>query len=132
MWRLSGGWAATFERGTFKRPNDSRGRSASRRRQSIEPQGRVRAHEAAAGEEHVIRLKMPTEGTLVIDDLVRGRVEFELAREQDHVIQRQRAQIERGAQLGERLFEQGAVQTWRAEGWLAARVFDRLFSLLEG
>ena len=36
----------------------------------------------------VVRLKMPREGTLVIDDLVRGRVEFEWAREQDHVIQR--------------------------------------------
>jgi len=36
----------------------------------------------------VVRLKMPREGTLVLDDLVRGRVEFEWAREQDHVIQR--------------------------------------------
>ena len=31
---------------------------------------------------------MPREGTLVIDDLIRGRVEFQWAREQDHVIQR--------------------------------------------
>ena len=31
---------------------------------------------------------MPTEGTLVLDDLVRGRVEFDWAREQDHVVQR--------------------------------------------
>ena len=31
---------------------------------------------------------MPREGTLVIDDLVRGQVEFEWAREQDHVVQR--------------------------------------------
>ena len=36
----------------------------------------------------VVRLKMPREGTLVIDDLIRGRVEFDWAREQDHVIQR--------------------------------------------
>lgn len=36
----------------------------------------------------VVRLKMPREGTLEIDDLVRGKVEFEWAREQDHVIQR--------------------------------------------
>jgi glutamyl-tRNA synthetase len=36
----------------------------------------------------VVRLKMPREGTLVINDLVRGRVEFEWAREQDHVVQR--------------------------------------------
>ena len=36
----------------------------------------------------MVRLKMPTEGALVLDDLVRGRVEFDWAREQDHVIQR--------------------------------------------
>ncbi len=40
------------------------------------------------GRQSVVRLKMPREGTLVLDDLVRGRVEFEWAREQDHVIQR--------------------------------------------
>ena len=42
----------------------------------------------AEGRQSVVRLKMPTEGTLVLDDLVRGQVEFEWAREQDHVIQR--------------------------------------------
>ena len=36
----------------------------------------------------VVRLKMPREGTLVVDDLVRGEVKFDWAREQDHVIQR--------------------------------------------
>jgi glutamyl-tRNA synthetase len=36
----------------------------------------------------VIRLKTPHEGKLVIDDLVRGRVEFDWTTEQDHVIQR--------------------------------------------
>ncbi len=35
-----------------------------------------------------VRLKMPREGKLVINDHVRGQVEFEWAREQDHVIQR--------------------------------------------
>jgi glutamyl-tRNA synthetase len=35
-----------------------------------------------------VRLKMPREGVLALEDLVRGRVEFEWAREQDHVIQR--------------------------------------------
>ena len=34
----------------------------------------------AEGRQAVVRLKMPREGTLVIDDLVRGRVEFEWAR----------------------------------------------------
>ncbi|MBN1590911.1 MAG: glutamate--tRNA ligase [Pirellulales bacterium] len=42
----------------------------------------------AEGRQSVVRLKMPREGTLVIDDLIRGRVEFQWAREQDHVIQR--------------------------------------------
>ncbi len=42
----------------------------------------------AEGRQGVVRLKMPREGTLVLDDLVRGRVEFEWGREQDHVIQR--------------------------------------------
>ena len=40
------------------------------------------------GRSAVVRLKMPREGTLVIDDQIRGQVEFEWAREQDHVIQR--------------------------------------------
>jgi glutamyl-tRNA synthetase len=42
----------------------------------------------ADGRQGVVRLLMPREGTLVIDDLVRGRVEFPWASEQDHVIQR--------------------------------------------
>ncbi len=40
------------------------------------------------GRKAIVRMKMPREGTLVIDDLVRGKVEFDWAREQDHVIQR--------------------------------------------
>lgn len=40
------------------------------------------------GRQAVVRLKMPREGTLVLHDLVRGRVEFEWSREQDHVVQR--------------------------------------------
>jgi len=42
----------------------------------------------AEGRKPVVRLLMPQEGTLVLNDLVRGRVEFQWAREQDHVIQR--------------------------------------------
>jgi glutamyl-tRNA synthetase len=42
----------------------------------------------AQGRRAVVRLKMPREGTLVIDDLVRGRVQFDWAQEQDHVVQR--------------------------------------------
>ena len=42
----------------------------------------------AEGRKPVVRLKMPREGALVLDDAVRGRVEFAWEREQDHVIQR--------------------------------------------
>ena len=42
----------------------------------------------AEGRSGVVRLKMPREGKLVIPDLVRGNVEFDWAREQDHVVQR--------------------------------------------
>lgn len=42
----------------------------------------------AEGRQGVVRLKTPRDGTLVIDDLIRGRVEFQWANEQDHVIQR--------------------------------------------
>ena len=47
-----------------------------------------RAAFEAQGRAGVVRLKMPREGTLVIQDLVRGDVEFDWAAEQDHVIQR--------------------------------------------
>ncbi len=40
------------------------------------------------GRQAVVRLKMPREGQLVLNDLVRGEVRFDWAREQDHVIQR--------------------------------------------
>jgi glutamyl-tRNA synthetase len=42
----------------------------------------------AEGRQAVVRLNMPREGTLVINDLVRGQVSFDWVREQDHVIQR--------------------------------------------
>jgi glutamyl-tRNA synthetase len=40
------------------------------------------------GRSGVVRLRMPREGTLRLKDLVRGEVDFDWAREQDHVIQR--------------------------------------------
>ncbi|HEY2761811.1 MAG TPA: glutamate--tRNA ligase, partial [Pirellulales bacterium] len=40
------------------------------------------------GRKGVVRLNMPHEGTLVIHDRIRGDVEFQWVREQDHVIQR--------------------------------------------
>jgi len=42
----------------------------------------------AEGRQGVVRLLMPREGTLILNDLVRGEVRFDWAREQDHVIQR--------------------------------------------
>ena len=42
----------------------------------------------AEGRQEVIRLKMPSEGILVLPDLVRGDVTFAWADEQDHVIRR--------------------------------------------
>jgi glutamyl-tRNA synthetase len=42
----------------------------------------------AQGRQSVVRLKMPREGKLVLNDLVRGRVEFDWTCEQDHVVQR--------------------------------------------
>lgn len=42
----------------------------------------------AEGRQAVVRLKMPQEGKLVLDDQVRGRVEFDWGKEQDHVVQR--------------------------------------------
>jgi glutamyl-tRNA synthetase len=50
--------------------------------------GADRARFEAEGRKPVVRLKMPTDGALVVDDMVRGRVEFEWQREQDHVVRR--------------------------------------------
>lgn len=58
----------------------------SRRFMATTPDERARFE--AEGRKWVVRLKMPREGTLVLDDLVRGRVEFQWAHEADHVIQR--------------------------------------------
>ena len=40
------------------------------------------------GRQAVVRLKMPREGSLKLHDHIRGDVEFDWAREQDHVVQR--------------------------------------------
>ncbi len=42
----------------------------------------------AEGRTGVVRLLMPRDGELVLDDLIRGQVTFRWANEQDHVIQR--------------------------------------------
>ncbi|MFA5107396.1 MAG: glutamate--tRNA ligase [Patescibacteria group bacterium] len=48
---------------------------------SVEAEKRVQA-----GEPHVIRMKLPNEGTIVVDDLVRGQVEFSYRYLDDAVI----------------------------------------------
>jgi len=48
----------------------------------------ARARFEAEGRKHVVRLKMPRDGRLVLRDLVRGTVEFSWIEETDHVIQR--------------------------------------------
>jgi glutamyl-tRNA synthetase len=40
------------------------------------------------GRQGVVRLKIPREGKLIIDDKIRGEVAFDWANEQDHVVQR--------------------------------------------
>src|SRR5262249_21700407 len=47
-----------------------------------------RARLEAEGRKGVVRLKMPREGACRFNDLIRGAMEIEWAREQDHVIQR--------------------------------------------
>ncbi len=47
-----------------------------------------RARFEREGRKPIVRLKMPDTGTLVVDDMVRGKVEFGWALEQDHAIQR--------------------------------------------
>jgi glutamyl-tRNA synthetase len=58
----------------------------SRRWMAETPEDRARFE--AEGRRAVVRLKIPDQGNLVLDDLVRGRVAFDWAAEQDHVIQR--------------------------------------------
>jgi len=58
----------------------------SRKFLAVEPEQREKFE--SEGRNAVVRLKMPREGTLVIEDLVRGRVEFGWAGESDAVIQR--------------------------------------------
>ncbi|MCA9152695.1 MAG: glutamate--tRNA ligase, partial [Planctomycetales bacterium] len=58
----------------------------SRRWMAETPEERARFE--SEGRQAVVRLKMPREGTLELNDLIRGQVSFEWQREQDHVIQR--------------------------------------------
>jgi glutamyl-tRNA synthetase len=58
----------------------------SRRWAALTPEARTQFE--AEGRKAIVRLKMPRTGTLVLDDLVRGTVEFSWAEEADHVVQR--------------------------------------------
>ena len=57
------------------------------RRWMAETDAQAKSFEAQ-GRQGVVRLKMPRQGKLLIPDLVRGDVEFDWSREQDHVVQR--------------------------------------------
>jgi glutamyl-tRNA synthetase len=57
------------------------------RRWMAESDAEAKAFEGQ-GRQGVVRLKIPREGKVVIKDHVRGDVEFDWAREQDHVVQR--------------------------------------------
>lgn len=64
---------------------------AERKRCEAEKRPFVHARQHASStkvEGAVVRLKVPREGTLELNDLVRGEVEFQWAQEADHVIQR--------------------------------------------
>lgn len=64
------------------------GRSFVYSRRWMATSGRDRARWEAEGRSAVVRLRMPREGHLVVDDLVRGPVTFAWSGEQDHVVQR--------------------------------------------
>ena len=57
------------------------------RRWMAESDGQAKSFESQ-GRQGVVRLKMPREGKVLIKDHIRGDVEFDWAREQDHVVQR--------------------------------------------
>lgn len=81
-------YATTEEIQTERQAAEKEKRSFTYSRRWMAETDADRARFEAEGRKAVVRLKMPREGVLVLDDLVRGRVEFEWAREQDHVIQR--------------------------------------------
>jgi glutamyl-tRNA synthetase len=58
----------------------------SRKWMATTPEERARFE--GEGRKHVVRLKMPRAGKLLLKDLVRGTVEFAWSEEADHVIQR--------------------------------------------
>jgi len=81
-------YATTEEIQTERQAAEKEKRSFTYSRRWMAETDADRARFEAEGRKAVVRLKMPREGVLALDDLVRGRVEFEWAREQDHVIQR--------------------------------------------
>lgn len=57
-------------------------------RKWVDGDAATRSKWEAEGRQPVVRLKMPREGVCRFTDLIRGEMEFEWAREQDHVVQR--------------------------------------------
>lgn len=73
-----------------KEREEARGRGETFRysRRWMADSEKTKARFESEGRKPVVRLKIPREGKLTIDDLIRGRVEFDWALEQDHIIQR--------------------------------------------
>lgn len=61
---------------------------AMKRKEKPRYDGRCRHREVDPNEPHVIRFRNPEEGTVVVDDLIRGRVVFENAELDDLIIKR--------------------------------------------
>jgi glutamyl-tRNA synthetase len=92
--RLLAGGAAYHDYATAEEMDAER-KAAEREKRQFQYSRRFMAESAeqrarfeAEGRKAVVRLKMPRQGTLVLDDLVRGEVSFEWAQEADHVVQR--------------------------------------------
>jgi glutamyl-tRNA synthetase len=81
-------YATTEEMDAERKTAEREKRSFMYSRQWMATTAEQRAGFEAAGRKAVVRLKLPREGTLVVEDLVRGNVEFQWAQEQDHVVAR--------------------------------------------
>ncbi|RMG18298.1 MAG: glutamate--tRNA ligase [Planctomycetota bacterium] len=78
------------------------------------------ARRAAAGEPHVVRLKMPLEGSVVVEDLLRGPIELKQDNFQDQVLVKQDGfpTYHMASVIDDHLFEISHII--RAEEWISS------------
>jgi glutamyl-tRNA synthetase len=81
-------YASAEEMDAERKAADAEKRQFQYSRTWMATSGEQRARFESEGRKHVVRLKMPRAGTLLLKDLVRGTVEFAWSEEADHVIQR--------------------------------------------